>query len=329
MSVKEYFQTNENSHASLSKADLLSQYILRVAKIFFLAFILASASFNLNAKERPIVSEISAIAGKGSTINVSWTLPVNPEQRVQRYFIYRSSSPIGTYYDLSYATLLASVDSSTAGYVDSVKNYNDYYYAVIAQVNGRQYDIILPSINSTVNGVHLILPEKKNTPDNTPSAKEKIIGTDELRETPLPYLNFAEYTKKKPRIHSVEVKNAAKSLVGSKKKEAPKYLEIYVFEEDLISPEGGDDFLLFDILKNTFIQKKYSESWNQLETLLGARCALSVQNRALFYLGESQYYCRDYENAVRTFLRIYDIYPSLAKKWIDSSLDLLDFSHDQ
>ena len=296
---------------------------------FFSTVLFFSLLIAAHSKERPVVSEISAIAGKGNAINISWTLPVNPEQKVQRYFVYRSSSPIGTYYDLSYATLLASVDSSTAGYVDRVKNYNDYYYAVIAQVNGRQYDIILPSINSTVNGVHLILPAKTETADNTPSAKEKIIGNDELRETPLPYLNFAEYTKKKPKIHNVEVKNAAKSLVGSKKHEAPKYLDIYVFEEDLISPEGGDDFLLFDILKNTFIQKKYSESWNQLETLLGARCALSVQNRALFYLGESQYYCRDYENAVRTFLRVYNIYPTLAKKWIDSSLDLLDVSHDQ
>lgn len=291
--------------------------------LFFLLLIAA------HSKERPLVSDINAFPGKGNSINVAWTLPKNPEQKIQRYYVYRSSSPIGTYYDLSNAALIATVDSSTAGYIDSVKNYNDYYYAVIAQVNGQKYDIILPSINSTVNGVHLKVPEKNHSLSYSPSAKEKIIGPDELRDTPLPFLNFADYTKKKPKLFSLEVKNAAKSLVGSKKQEEPKYLELHVFEEDLVSPDGGDDFLLFDILKNTFIQKKYGEACEQLNSLLRTRCSLSVQNRAVFYLGESQYYCKDYESAVKTFLRVYDIYPSLSKKWIDSSLDLLSPIYDQ
>ena len=65
-----------------------------------------------------------------------------------------------------------------------------------------------------------------------------------------------------------------------------KMLSPYVFEEDLISPDGGDDYLLFDVLKTTFIKRKYAD-------------------------------------AVNAFLYAADAYPSLAKKWIDSSLDFM------
>ncbi|MCR5494080.1 MAG: hypothetical protein K6F15_00425 [Treponema sp.] len=285
------------------------------------AFIFTATVFF--AKDRPVVTEINAYPGKGTVINISWKIPVNPDKEIDSFSVYRSSSPIGTYYDLSKAKLIGTVDSVTSGFTDNVKNYNDYYYAVVAVIENQPYDIILPSINSTVNGVHLKLPEKGENITKSPSAKERLIGVDELREIPLPYLNMADYTRKKPLPLSMQVKNAAKSLTGGQKKKESKQLDIYVFEEDLISPDGGDDYLLFDILKNTFIQKKYSDAAVQLESLLGTNCSLSVQRRAIFYLGESQYYYQDYAQAVRTFLRIYEIYPSLTKKWIDSSLDFL------
>mgnify|MGYP007022360820 CR=1 FL=1 len=289
--------------------------------LFSIALFFCAGTFF--AKDRPVVTEINAVAGKGPAINVSCKLPVNPSKKIDSFSVYRSTSPIGTFYDVSKAVKITEVDSVTAGYIDRVKNYNDYYYAVIANIEGKPYDIILPSINSTVNGVHLKLPEKTETITSTASAKERLIGPNELREIPLPFLNMTDYTRKKPLPMSMEVKNMAKALAGGRKRKAPKQLEIYVFEEDLISPEGGDDYLLFDILKNTFIQKKYSDAIVQLETLLGTNCSLSVQRRATFYLGESFYYCKNHAEAVRTFLRIYEIYPALTKKWIDSSLDLL------
>lgn len=296
-------------------------------RIIFAFGVVSLISSFLFAKERPIVSDINAVPGKGTAINISWKLPVNPEKKVQMFYVYRSSSPIGTYYDISNAVLIAKVDSVTAGFIDNVKNYNDYYYAVIAQVDGQKYDIILPSINSTVNGVHLKFPERTEEYYETASAKEKLIGPDEMRDTPLPFINFSDVAIRKKMPFSLEVQNAAKSLTGKRKSKKHKLLEIYVFEEDLISPEGGDDYLLFDILKNTFIQKKYSEACTQLESLLRTNCSLKVQHRAIFYLGESQYYSRRYNDSVRTFLQIYEIYPSLTKKWVDSSLDLLQVEY--
>ena len=43
-----------------------------------------------------------------------------------------------------------------------------------------------------------------------------------------------------------------------------KMLSPYVFEEDLISPDGGDDYLLFDVLKTTFIKRKYADAETEM-----------------------------------------------------------------
>lgn len=272
------------------------------------------------AKDRPIVSNLEAIPSRGNKINLSWKLPQNPDPVIQKLIIYRSNKPVGTYYDISDSVLITSVDPKTVTYSDTVKNYNDYYYAIIAQVNNGKYDIILPSVNATVNGAHLKVPEKKDSKELTASAKEKLIPIDGMRETPLPFLDISEQVNRKPLELSGEVKGVALAL-GDKSRRTEKRLEPYIFEEDLISPDGGDDFLLFEILRTTFIQKKYKSSTEQLKKLLGTNRSKSVTKRATFYLGESYYYSKDYNNAVRTFLQIYDDYPLQAKKWIDASLN--------
>ena len=187
-------------------------------------------------------------------------------------------------------------------------------------MNNGKYDIILPSVNATVNGTHLTLPERKENAEKTESAKEKLVPVDGKRETPLPFLDITEQISKKPLNISEETKKIAESLAASEKN-SKKRMEPYIFEEDIISPDGGDDFLLFEILRTTFIQKKYKESAEQLQKLLGTNRSKEVTKRAIFYLGESEYYTKNYSDAVRTFLMVYDEYPVQAKKWIDATLD--------
>ena len=98
--------------------------------------------------------------------------------------------------------------------------------------------------------------------------------------------------------------------------------EPYIFEEDLVSPDGGDAFLLFEILRTTFIQKKYKEAEAALERLIGTNRTKDITNRATFYLAETYYFSADYKNAAQTFLKVYDVYPAAAKRWLDSTLDL-------
>lgn len=288
-------------------------------KLFTLitAFFLAANCF---AKDRPIITNLEAKGTRGNKINLSWKIPSEPEPKIQKFFIYRNSKPIGSYYDISDSTLIATVEPEIQNYSDTVKNYNDYYYAIIAQVNNGKYDIILPSVNATVNGTHLTLPERKENAEKTESAKEKLVPVDGKRETPLPFLDITEQISKKPLNISEETKKIAESLAASEKN-SKKRMEPYIFEEDIISPDGGDDFLLFEILRTTFIQKKYKESAEQLQKLLGTNRSKEVTKRAIFYLGESEYYTKNYSDAVRTFLMVYDEYPVQAKKWIDATLD--------
>lgn len=273
------------------------------------------------AKDRPIITDLEALPSKGNKINLSWKLPQNPDPQIQKLFIYRSNKPVGTYYDIQDALLIATLEPKSVNFSDTVKNYSDYYYAIIAQVNNGKYDIILPSVNATVNGTHLQLKKKPEYTENTASAKEKLVPQDAMRETPLPFLDITEQLSKKPLEMKPETKAIASSLSDEKSRNKRKKMEPYVFEEDLISPDGGDDFLLFEILRTTFIKRKYSESQEQLKKLLGTNRSKSVTKRATFYLGESQYYTRNYEDAVRTFLLVFDDYPVQSKKWIDATLD--------
>lgn len=288
--------------------------LFTLTAVFFLAA-------NCFAKDRPIITNLEATGTRGNKIILSWKNPSAPEPKIQKLFIYRNSKPIGSYYDISDSTPIAEVEPETKSYTDTVKNYNDYYYAVIAQVSNGKYDIILPSVNATVNGTHLTLPARKESAEKTESAKEKLVPLDGKREIPLPFLDVTEQFSKKPVKMNEETKKIAASLADGTKDKESKRMEPYIFEEDIISPDGGDDFLLFEILRTTFIQKKYKDSADQLKKLLGTNRSKEVTKRAVFYLGESEYYTKDYSTAVRTFLLVYDEYPVQAKKWIDATLD--------
>ena len=89
---------------------------------------------------------------------------------------------------------------------------------------------------------------------------------------------------------------------------------------------GYVDYLLFEILKTTFIQRKYGEAIEQLNKLVGTNISESTRNRAYFYMGESQYLLGNYDEAVKTFVKVGNAFPIQSKKWLDSSLERLQFN---
>jgi len=74
-------------------------------------------------------------------------------------------------------------------------------------------------------------------------------------------------------------------------------------------------------LKNTFVQEKYEESIIELKKLTDRNISESVQKRAVFYMGEAQFFTGDYAAAVRSFLHVAQDFPLESKKWINYSLD--------
>lgn len=270
--------------------------------------------------EKPIVRDIQAEAGKGNKINIFWTLPENPEKEISSFFIYRDTRQIASYAQIKNISPIAQIDSNFSGYTDLVKDYNDYFYCVLAVTKDSSvpYDLILLSFNSTVKGVHISMNTQQKEPQK--QEKEKLYYEGTLRETPLPFIDIVENSLQPKPTVSEEAAFAAQTLTNKNKKREP-VLKPYIFEEDLISPDGGDDYLLFEILKQYFVHKNYDEAIVQLNKLAGTNIKDSTRSRVYFYIGECEYLTGEYEKAVKSFVKVQDIYPTLARKWINSSLD--------
>lgn len=270
--------------------------------------------------EKPIVRDIQAEAGKGNKINIFWTLPENPEKEISSFFIYRDTRQIASYAQIKNISPIAQIDSNFSGYTDLLKDYNDYFYCVLAVTKDSSvpYDLILLSFNSTVKGVHISMNTQQKEPQK--KEKEKLYYEGTLRETPLPFIDIVENSLQPEPTVSEEAAFAAQTLTNKTKKREP-VLKPYIFEEDLISPDGGDDYLLFEILKQYFVHKNYDEAIVQLNKLAGTNIKDSTRSRVYFYIGECEYLTGEYEKAVKSFVKVQDIYPTLARKWINSSLD--------
>lgn len=285
-------------------------------KIFFLFSALLFTAF-LHA-EKPIVRDIQTYPGSNGKINLTWSLPENPDKKITKLLIYRSSKIITNYSQLENLSPVATVSPESTGWTDTVTDLNSYFYTIISCIPSP-YDLILLSVNTTSSGT-MAKSKKANSVSPAPKAK-KTLSSNVSRESPLPYIDFSEQTS--TNLISEEATETLKSI--SKANNSDKnYLAPYFFEEDLISPDKGDDFLLFQILKTTFAPRKYSEAITQLTQLIGTNISEQTQNRAIFYIAESYYMLGQYEEAVRQFIRLQQIYPSLSKKWINSSLDNLN-----
>lgn len=272
-------------------------------------------SINLFA-EKPIVRDIQASGSKGTKINVFWTLPKNPDQPITNLLVYRDTKPISSYEQIEKMEPIATIDADFTGYTDTVRDYNTYFYAVIA-VTDKPYDLILVSINSTTEGAHLSMPEAKEPPKKP--EYEKLYPDGKMRETPLPYLSLVDGINEDSVI-SDETAVSTKALSSSKGKKTP-LMTMYIFEEDLVSPDGGDDYILFEVLKTYFVVKKYQQAIVQLNRLAGTNISETTRKRIYFYIGEAEYLSGNYEQAIKSFVKVEQDFPNLTKKWVDSALD--------
>ena len=283
-----------------------------------LSFLLAIAAA-LSAQNKPIVTDIQALAAKGTRINIYWTLPQNPQPEITKLLIYRDTRPISSYSQLSNAYFLAELPAEACGYTDSVSDYNDYFYAVIAFTD-RPFDLILVSMNSTVEGVHLIAPQQKDI-EAKKKPEEKLYTDGTLRETPLPFINYVEGQGQGDSLISDDIAKEATQFSSYSSKSGRSPVSPYFFEEDLISPDSGDDFLLFEVLKNTFVQEKYEEAIVLLNKLNGTNISESVRNRVLFYIAEAYFFTGDFEEAAKGFVKVAQVYPLQTKIWMNYTLD--------
>lgn len=301
---------------------------------------------------RPVVTGINAEGTADNLITVSWILPKErPGIYVSGFKIYRNTRPIKDFRSLTELKPLAILPAGTISYTDTVNPSVEYYYAVLSltksgtketdplfydeeldngteQNAGTLLEVLIPGVNSTVIGARSVYYEKKQLSSEKTAAKQppiepKTYENGEIRELPLPYVDILGDGTKHEKTISKKTQETASSFIRQKKESVrTKKLSPYIFDEDLISPPGGDDYLLFDILKTTFIKKKYSDAAVSLQKFLAQNRTKETSARAAFYLGESHYFMENYDTAVSVFLGLAETYPQLTDRWIESSLDL-------
>ena len=297
--------------------------IVRRAFFLTLFLFLAALSFALDPdvdnRTRPIVKDIAVSYVSNVQVRVSWKLP--EEFSAASIFIFKDTQPFVARNQIVAATPVAQVKPNSTYYVDKLLDYKEYYYAVIAKkADGSLYDVVLPSINATVSGVRA--KREVAAQDEDPELEqEKLYADGQMRELPLPYLEMLE-EQHKPNPLKKEVLDAGAELAGEHTHKHIAILSPHIFEEDMIAPAGGDEYFLFEILKNYFIRKDYKNAIEQLQTFLSVNRDDKVTNRAIFYLAESFYYRKNYRQALTLFLFIEDEVPVVSKKWIESTLDL-------
>ena len=270
--------------------------------------------------ERPLVHDIQARAGSGTKIRITWQLPKNPEPEVESYLLYRTTEQITSYSQLKGIAPITALSPDRSGYTDQLSDLRDYFYTVISQTVEGPYDLVLLSFNSTVTGVHLIAKKQTEAPIENKDS-ETIYPDGSLRKTPLPFIDLIEGIDAEPLVSEATLSQLNSLTGGNSTTSKNPLLTPYIFEEDLVSPDGGDEYLLFEILKASFVTKKYKETIEKLNQLIGTNISEETRNRACFYLGESQYFSRNYEEAVRSFVKVQAAFPTLSKKWLEDSLD--------
>ena len=263
---------------------------------------------------------ISATAVATDKIKVTWKLP--KDFNAASLLVFKSTEPFSSRAN-SNSLLIAELSPKTMQYFDTVTDFSQYYYAVLAKLSdGSVYKVFLPSINTTVKPVAVERPAKEQTKSEEQVLAEspKFYTEGTKRELPLPYIDLIGDFEKKPSELSKEVKAAGKKLAEGEPLKKEK-LPPYYFDEDIISPSGGDDYYLFEILKNYFVKQDYEGSIVELKKFLNINRSESTTNRAAFYLAQSQYFIGNYRSALNMFMFTQDTWPVLCKKWINSTLD--------
>ena len=291
--------------------------------IFFTVLALLPASIFAQAK--PVASFVKAASGEEKKILIEWEFPAKCDPKIQGVQIFRVKKPCASYQELEGLKPIAQLDPYKNKYVDLVSAPGDYFYVVLAETEKGLYKIVIPGVNATSKGARPKIPatnSEQEIPQNAKDSGEEK-AENKLRNAPLPnpgvLLGFNENRAKM----SERSKRVAKELGSKKATRAEEFKSPYFFEEDMFSPDGGDEYTLFECLRAGLAPKKYGESVGILQDFLSVHRNKATTERAQFYLGQSYYFCKEYEKAVRCFLNVQDAFPELSKQWIDSSLDLL------
>lgn len=316
-------------------------------KCAFIYFFVVSFFICAAHAERPIVTAIKTEYRhdkSDESFFISWKLPETPDEKITSFFLYRDTKPITS---ITAIQPIARLSADTTSAIDKVSDFKDYYYAVAAVTEKGVYAIILPQINATATSVRR--NARRTVPEITEHIlSERVYPAGVSRESPLPQVDImkntdtqkisntamsyaadlfdAAFPNTNDNTNSTDAKNLPydgndNKYIQNDEKAKSKIMSPYVFEEDYFSPDGGDAYILFDTLHQTFARKKYKEAIEKLTALTGTNLTPEIVMRGKFYLGQSYYFIGEYHRAVHYFLATTESYPTLSRIWIDATLE--------
>jgi hypothetical protein len=242
-----------------------------------------------------------------------------------------------------YYAVLSFVDKSGV-----VGNYKNLYYdeeldgpeaeAVPDEDSGMLYSVILPGINTTIAPARAYVPTytaalpdaaREASPPSS-AATVRIVDTPHEADRPheadspggLGTVTEEAETKYKEGSITPRAEEAAYPLLSRKGRRRAVPLTRHIFSEDQTEPQGGDDYLLYRILQESWLKYRYTDARATLTSFLAQRREAAATGRATFYLAEAEYFMGNYAEALNLFLTVQDSFPQLSGKWIDSCIDL-------
>lgn len=280
------------------------------------------------AQARPVASDISVVPREGG-INIKWLINYETNPKVTGFVIFRDTKQFSSYDQITEKNMIAELASNVNEYFDETKDFKEYFYIVFANTENGIYKMILPALNTNMSGVRAKKKSQSNetvlSPSDTSTKQNNKFAdpSEKMRNIPLPKAQLTGAQKQAGQFGE-KAMNAPKDLAKDYINKKNKITKMHIFEEDLVCPEGGDEYFLFKILKSTFAKKDFKNAIIQLNDFLRVNHSQEIINRTNFYLGESYYFTKDYQNALYKFLEVQNEYKELSQKWIDSSLDLIE-----
>ncbi len=250
------------------------------------------------------------------SVTIAWKNPQSTA--IDTILLYRDTKQI-TKSSLKTLNPLVTLPRNTEKYTDKPDDGKKYFYAAIPVFySAGILDIIVPAVNSTINGI-MSVPKKAEP--FTASAKRPVQQKDERSKLPLPDLNIMSRNEEKLGISDEAV--AIASMVG---RFIPKTetKSLYIFPEDkTIDNTSGEHYLLTRIITSSFMQNDWDTAENQLQQFLKTNHSDIITRRANFYLGQTLYYQGYYREALNAFIIAEDSFPAKTKQWIQAVLEKL------
>lgn len=236
--------------------------------------------------------------------------------------VYRGTEPILAAEDLLSAILIDTITSSRTEYRDSPVHGLQYFYALfdteLLRV-GKQRILIGQNVLDSAVSIPLtenVAPQTRSRPLPFLVLSSKIDSGEALggvrQSLDVPTIALSE-----------KATAAVESLVGDRREERMLMESSVLLTDDLNASDSGAQSELAALIQEHFDSSEWTMARNKLEQFLLTRRSDDVSSCARFYVAQTFYFERRYQEAFVQLLYAAERYYGAALPWMDNILELL------